>query len=110
MLKRRNKKKKKNNKKKKESNPNSLFALMAVVMLLVAFLNQLIQSDRIDELIEQQGIISKDIKIKDELIVEQERRFGMIFEENKELIASAFYGEDEWEQIEAPRTVEWEGK
>tara|TARA_B100001123_G_C14877003_1_gene854384 strand:+ start:139 stop:459 length:321 start_codon:yes stop_codon:yes gene_type:complete len=102
-------KKNRNKKKQKESSSNSLLGLMAVVMLLIALLNQLIQSDRIETLIEDQGKTLDKIQRKNEEISSYEREFSIMFEEHKEIIASAFYGEDNWLKA-IPRTSNWEGK
>ena len=109
MLRRKKNRNKRNKKKQKESSSNSLLGLMAVVMLLIALLNQLIQSDRIETLIADQGKTLDKIQRKNEEISNYERDFGIMFEEHKEIIASAFYGEDNWVKA-IPRTSDWEGE
>ena len=105
----RNKRNKKTKKRQKESNSNALLGLMAVVMLLIVILNQLIQSSRIETLIDQQIETSEKIKIKEDLINDRERQFDSLFESEKEKIANAFYDEENWKFI-TPRTASWEGK
>ena len=107
MLKRKKKKLKKSNKKRNKqtkSNYASLLGLMAVVMLLIAILNQLIQSNRIDGLLDDQKLVSEKIEILDNDINGIERRFGKLFEENKEIIANGFFGDNKWKLI-TPKTV-----
>tara|TARA_Y100001970_G_C13997854_1_gene731735 strand:- start:597 stop:923 length:327 start_codon:yes stop_codon:yes gene_type:complete len=106
---RRKKKNKKNKKRQKESNSNSLLGLMGVVMLLIALLNQLIQSDRIETLIGDQNKTLDKIQRKDDEITSYEREFDIMFEDHKEIIASALYGEGNWFKA-IPKTSDWKGK
>ena len=65
MLNRKKKKFKKNNKNRKKqqkTNYVSLLGLMAVVMLLIAILNQLIQSNRIESLLDDQKLALERIE------------------------------------------------
>ena len=107
MLKRKKKKFKKSNKNRKKqqkTNYASLLGLMSVVMLLIAILNQLIQSNRIDGLLEEQKLVSEKIERLDNDINSIDIRFGKLFEENKEIIANGFFGDNKWKLI-TPKTV-----
>ena len=109
MLNRKKKKFKKNNKnrkKQKKTNYVSLLGLMAVVMLLIAILNQLIQSNRIESLLDDQKLALERIERLDNDINSIERSFGKLFEENKEIIANGFFGDNKWKLI-TPKTVNW---